>query len=238
MQHALSSALVIWMICVASDARAEASNMREPETGTSFQVRRNLGGVDHVLVGVGAREVTALKINVYGAGMYVGIKRGVSVWQSYLSGRFAKAGLVSAGQPDFTKLKNASAAYHFMIYGRFPKAVDMEFVRNADADKFVEAYNENWDRLKVDRSKAGAPLTQFMEAINHSASKGDHMMIRTSGSNIWLSLPGGGTKHIKGNAYFVTALWRIYFANPCPQRGLREGLLSKLDRLHALASGS
>jgi hypothetical protein len=219
-------------------ARAEESTMREPETGTSFKVRQAFGGVEHILVGVGAREVTAFKINVYGAGMYVGVKQAPTVWQTYLEGRFAKAGLVTAGRPDFAKLQKSSASYHFMIYGRFPKAVQMEFVRDAGATKFLEAYEENWDRLKVDRAKAGEPLKRFMEVINHPVSKGDRMTIRTSGNTIWVTTPGVGTQQIKGNPYFVTTLWRIYFANPCPQRALRDGFLSRLDRLHALAGGA
>lgn len=235
MRSTVTGTLALCLVLVSAEVRAEQASMTEAETGTTFKVRRTLGGVEHVLVGVGAREVTALRINVYGAGMYVGVKGAAQAWQAYLVGRFTKAGLVSGGQPDFEKLRTASSAHHFMIYGRFPKAVDMEFVRNADAHKFIEAYDENWERLKVDRAKAGEPLKQFMEAINRPASKGDHMMIRTSGTNIWLTLPGGGSKHIKGNAYFVTSLWRIYYANPCPQRDLRKGFLTNLDRLHKIS---
>ena len=139
----MASVFVLGMVLLAGTTWAEQATVTEPETNTTFPVRKSYGGAPHILVGVGAREATALKINVYGAGLYVGIKRAVPAWQTYLTGRFAKAGLVTGGQPDFARLTRSAAARHFMVYGRFPKTIEMEFVRDAPGHKFVEAYNEN-----------------------------------------------------------------------------------------------
>ena len=87
----------------------------------------------------------------------------------------------------------------------------------------------------MDRSKAGAALTQFMDAVNHDVKTGQHLIIRTVGNTIWVTSPAIGTKRIKGNHTFVTALWQVYFGNPCYQTSLRDGLLSGLERLHKLA---
>lgn len=229
---------MLLVLAFATVASAEQSRVHEGETGTNFAVRKSFGGQPHILLGVGAREVTALRINVYGAGLYVGLKRAVPVWQQYLEGRFSKAGLVSNGTPDFSKLQNNAAARHFIVYGRFPKAMEMAFVRDSPAHRIVEAYEENWERLNLDRSKAGNGLTRFMEVIDHPISKGQRMVIRTNGNNLFITQPGVGTSKIKANHTFVTALWQVYFGNPCYQPSLRDELLSGLDRLHAVVEGS
>ncbi len=62
------------------------------------------------------------------------------------------------------------------------------------------------------------------------------MVIRTNGNTVWVTMPQKGTTKIAGNRTFVTALWQIYFGNPCIQREIRDGMLSGLDRLHKIAS--
>ena len=88
-----------FVACLLMANAASAEQVREDETGTSFPLKKSFGGVPHILVGVGAREAMGT-INVYGGAMYIGEKAGVAAWQSYLTGRFAKAGLVTNGNPD------------------------------------------------------------------------------------------------------------------------------------------
>ncbi len=228
--------LATTVLLVSVTGWAEQTTLHEEETNTTFQIRKSFGGTPHVLIGAGAREVTAFKVNVYGGGLYVGIKRASIAWHSYLTGRFAKAGLVPNGQPDFSKINRHATARHFIVYGRFPKAIEMIFVRDAPPEKIVEAYEDNWERLSVDREKAGTALTEFMSAVNTRVQKGQHMVVRTTGQTIWVQTPAGGTTKIKGNRTFVTALWQVYFGNPCPQPGLRDDMLAGLDRLHKLAT--
>lgn len=219
---------------MASVAFGEAGTVREDETGTSFQVRKAYGGIPHILVGVGAREAMGT-INVYGGGMYIGEKAGATAWQAYVKGRFAKANLITGGQPDFAKIARSSAGRHFMVYGRMPRCIDMSFVRDVRADQVSEAYTDAWDRLGTDTAAAGEALTQFMAAVNHPVKSGQHMVIRSVGNNIWVQMPGQGTTKVAGNRTLVTAIWQNYFGARPLQRPLRDALMSKLSNLHALS---
>lgn len=231
MLRALAGVAAVAVLLVAGPARAE--QVTEQHTKTAFDVERSIGGQQFLLVGTGARRAAGM-INVYGAGMYVGVQQAVPAWQSYLTGRFAKAGLVTDGRPDFAKLARSAEGRHFIVYGRMPKAIDMAFVRDVTAEQVTGAYNESWDRVRLDRAAAGEALEQFMAAINGPAANGSRMMIMTSGNSISVTTARGNTR-IAGNRTLVTAIWQIWFGNPCLQAPLRDGMLSGLERLHERA---
>ncbi len=236
LRRLVSGTLVAGVALLAGPVWAQGTETEE-ETHTTFQIQKNIGGIPHLLIGTGAREATALRINVYGGGFYVGMPHGSKVWGQYLTGRFAKGGLVSNGQPDLAKLKTHRLLRHFVVYGNFPKAIDMAFVRDVRDDQVRGAYEESWDRVGLDRAAAGDALNQFMAAVNHPMSKGQRMMIRTVGNNIVVQMPSGTAK-IKGNRVFVRAIWQIWFGEPALQAPLRDGMLSNIDRLHKAYSGS
>lgn len=219
-------------LLTASVALGEEGTVREDETGTSFPVQKNVGGAPYVLVGVGAREAMG-SINVYGAGMYVGREAGIKAWQSYVTDRFAKAGLVANGQPDLAKISKAPEGRHFMAYASMPRYIEMHFVRDVRADQIAEVYEEAWKRTKIDRTAAGDALTKFMEAVNHPMASGKVMSVRSVGNTIFVDVGGVATK-VDGNRALVTAIWKNYFGEPCLQRPLRDGLMSKLSNLAAL----
>jgi hypothetical protein len=93
------------------------------------------------------------------------------------------------------------------------------------------AYNESWDRVRLDRAAAGDALTQFMAAVNGPMSSGQRMSIGTAGNGIVITTPRGTTR-IAGNPTMVAAVWQIWFGNPCLQAPLRDGMLADLARLH------
>jgi hypothetical protein len=219
----------------AANAWAQPRTVEERHSDATFQVQKNFGGSSHVLVGVGARRAMGM-ITVYGAAMYVGVDQGKAAWESYLSGRFAKAGLVESGQPNFNRLRRSAEGRHFLVYGRMPRAIEMAFARDVRADQIANAYDESWERVGLDRAAAGQALTQFMAAVNHSVQKGQRMVIRTAGNNIWVTMPQGTTR-IQGNAALVRAIWSIWFGDPALQRPLRDGMMSNLENLHNLRTG-
>lgn len=223
-----------FLACVltAYAALGEQGTVREAETGTTFPVQKNVGGTEYVLTGVGAREAMG-SINVYGAGMYVGREAGIKAWQAYLADRFAKANLVANGQPDLTKIAKSAEGRHFMAYANMPRYIEMHFVRDVRADQIAGVYEEAWERTRLDRAAAGEALTQFMATVNHPMPSGQVMSIRTVGTTIFIGMAGTSTK-VAGNRALVTALWKNYFGEPCLQRPLRDGLMSKLSNLAAL----
>ncbi len=220
---------------LTSLAWAEPATVEEEETHTTFKVRKNIAGIPHILLGTGAREATAFKVNVYGAGLYLGIPQATKVWQRYIDGRFSKAGLVNDGTVDVAKLRSHRLLRHFVVYGNMPRTIEMQFVRNVRADQVTEAYEESWGRIKLDRDAAGEALKQFMAAVNNPMSKGQTMSITTVGNNITVVMPQG-TNRIKGNRVMVRAIWQIWFGNPCLQAPLRDGMLSNIERLANIAS--
>ena len=233
MRKILTGGAFLSCLLIGAYALGEAGTVREDETGTTFQVRKSFGGVPHILVGVGAREALGT-INVYGGGMYIGEKAGVKAWQAYITGRFAKAGLAPNGQPDLAKIVTSPQGRHFMIYGRMPRCIDMSFVRDVRVDQISEAYEDAWERTKLDRNAAGEALTKFMAAVNHPVGNGQHMIVRTVGNNIWVQMPGQGTTKVVGNRHLTVALWANYFGGRPLQRPLRTALMSKISNLHGL----
>lgn len=223
-----------FLACVltAPVAFGEQGTVREDETGATFPISKNVGGTEYVLVGVGAREAMG-SINVYGAGMYVGRDAASKAWQSYVADRFAKAGLVANGQPDVAKIVKAPEGRHFMAYASMPRYIEMHFVRDVRADQISGVYEEAWERTKLDRNAAGDALTKFMEAVNHPMASGKVMSVRSVGNTIFVDVGGVATK-VDGNRALVTAIWKNYFGEPCLQRPLRDGLMSKLSNLAAL----
>jgi len=226
-----------FIVCLLAAGNVFAETVTESETNTTFQVTKNFGGIPHTLVGVGAREATALKINVYGAGMYVGSKAATKAWQGYMEGRFAKAGLVTDGNPDLAKIGRHATGRHFIVYGRVPRGRGMDFTRDVRADQVTGAYEESWERVRLDRAAAGDALTEFMAAVNHPVGDGQTMIIRTVGNRVFVNMPGQSAVRINANRALTVALWKVYFGNPPLQVPLRDGMLSMLRNVHALFAG-
>lgn len=237
MKRLVSVAALMCAMMLTSLAWAEPATVEEEETHTNFKVRKNIAGIPHILIGTGAREATAFKVNVYGAGLYVGIPQATKAWQSYITGRFSKAGLVTDGTVDIAKLRSHRILRHFVVYGNMPRTIEMQFVRNVSAEQVTEAYEESWTRVKLNRDGAGTALAEFMAAVNNPMTKGQTMSISTVGNNIVVQMPSG-TSRIKGNTVMVRAIWQIWFGNPCLQAPLRDGMLHDVNRLADIASGS
>jgi len=223
-------------LCVLAMASiANAEQVTERHTDATFDVERTIGGQNYILVGTGARRAAGM-INVYGAGMYVGANAGSKAWNAYLTGRFAKAGLVEGGTPNFEKIGHHATGRHYIVYGRFPRAIDMAFTRDVSAEQIQGAYEESWDRVQLDRAAAGEALGQFMAAVNRPVSSGQRMMLRTQGNTISVNVAGNNT-NIQGNRALVIAIWKIWFGNPPLQRPLRDGMLYLLQNIHRRATG-
>jgi len=219
--------------CMLHAMVAQAETVTEEETNTTFETPRTIAGGSYVLTGVGAREAMGT-INVYGAGMYVETRGATKAWSSYVAGRFAKANLMNGDTPNFQKIGNSGPGRHFIVYGRMARAIDLSMVRDVRADQISGAYEESWDRVRLDRAAAGDALGQFMAAVNHPVASGQHMMIRTAGNNIWVTMPGQGATRIQANRALVIGLWKVYFGNPPLQVRLRNGLMSMLQNVHSL----
>jgi hypothetical protein len=222
-----------FLLCLVSAASARAETVTEAETNSAFETPRNIGGASYVLTGVAAREAAGT-INVYGAAMYVETRAASKAWGGYVADRFAKAGLMNGDAPNFQKIGTSAEGRHFMVYGNMGRAIELAFVREVQAEQIQGAYNESWDRVRLDRAAAGDALTQFMAAVNHPMRSGQRMMIRSSGNNIFVTMPGQAETRIAGNRAMTIALWKVYFGDPPLQRQLRDGLMSMLQNVHAL----
>lgn len=224
------------LLLAGSEAAAEPATLTNAETGVTFQVRRRIGGEPHVLVGTGVRRAAGL-VKVYGAGMYVGTAGAARAWRAYLSGRFAEAGLLAApGRPDFDRLRASPQLRHFMVYGHFPRAFDMAFVRDVSAAEARDAFTKGLRIGRVDRDAVGEPYDRLVAALGRPIKRGQHVLIRSRGTTIWVTWGGGDETRIDGSRALVIGLWRVYFGEPCLQRPLRQGLLSHVEHVHALAT--
>ena len=130
--------LVAGLAVLAVPARAQ--DVKEPRTGVSFAVKQD----GMTLFGVGVRTKTFLKVKVYAAGFYVA--------DAALAGPLA-VHRGRTGTPQF---------YRDLVWGDFPKAIVMKFVRDTTAAQIRDAFYEalpgvDRGRLDLFASHFGTP---------------------------------------------------------------------------------
>ncbi|MBI4914687.1 MAG: chalcone isomerase family protein [Acidobacteria bacterium] len=209
---------------------AQATTVTESETGKSFDVHKSIGGQDHVLIGVGAREAYGA-FNVYAAGMYIQESSGGSSWQRFLTNQAAS--FVTDGEVNWSGLKDSSTLYQWIYSGSFGKAIWMKFVRDVTGQQVVDAYKETLKKSidDFDTAVAQSPLKDFLEAANHDVANGAEMMLWTRGSDIHLKSGSNAEVTISDASSIIRPIWRIWFGPEPIQVPLRRGMVNNVENL-------
>lgn len=219
----------------AEGAEGEQTTVMERMTATTFEIHREISGEPHVLIGVGARRAGQM-LNIYGAGLYVGEEGAVEAWRGRLPA-LAKLGRDDEGELDYEKIAEAAEARRFAILDRFPRAIELAFVRDVTADHLKSDFQRGWDVVGLDREAAGEALPRFMKAVDLPVDRGERVLIRTTpNQEIHITTPDGEAR-IEGNRALITSLWEMWVGNPCLQPSLRRGLLSLLRNVNELVGG-
>lgn len=181
---------------------ARAQDVKESRTGVSFPVKRD----DMTLLGVGLRTKTFLKVKVYAAGLYVA--------DSALSGPLA-VHRGKTGTPAF---------YRDLVWGDFPKAIVMTFVRDTTASQIRDAFYESLPtidhaRLDLFSSHFGTP------------QKGQTVIVRWASGGVIETNSAGEVKPPIADKAFAGAVFGIWLGEKPIQEDLKRDLVSRAPQV-------
>ena len=179
-----------------------AQEVKEPRTGVSFPVKE-----DHMtLLGVGVRTKTFLKVKVYAAGFYVAdaaLTRPLAVHR----GR--------AGSPEF---------YRDLVWGDFPKAIVMKFVRDTTAAQIRDAFYEALPG--VDRARLDLFASHFGTPRN-----GQTVVVRWGPGGVIQTTAAGEVKPPIADKAFAAAVFGIWLGEKPIQADLKRDLVSRAPQV-------
>ena len=178
------------------------AQVTEPRTGTAFATQEN----GMTLLGVGLRTKTFLKVKVYAIGLYVS--------DAALSGPLA----AHRGKPV------SPALYHDLVWGDFPKAFVMKFVRDTTPSQIREGFYEalpsiNHARLDLFSANFGTPRN------------GEVVTIRWAPGGIIESVSAGETKPPIADKAFAAAVFGIWLGEKPLQGDIKRDLVARFPML-------
>ena len=176
----------------------------EPKTETEYPDSAALecGGEPTALVatGVGLREKTFMKVDVYTIVSYV--KTGVDL------GDDAAAALLAADEP---------------------KRLQMDLRRGFSREKLINAFTEIIDKNFEDQSAFAADLAVFTGYFERDAMEDDVLVFDYCPGRGLTTTLNGEDKGTIANPEFMRALWTVWFGEKPANKGLREALVAALD---------
>jgi hypothetical protein len=175
-----------------------AQEAKEPRTGVSFPVKQD----GMTLLGVGVRTKTFLKVKVYAAGFYVA--------DAALAGPLAVY-RGRTGTPQF---------YRDLVWGDFPKAIVMKFVRDTTASQIRDAFYEALPG--VDRARLDLFASHFGTPRN-----GQTVAVRWGPGGVIETTAAGEVKPPIADRAFAAAVFGIWLGEKPIQEDLKRDLVSR-----------
>jgi hypothetical protein len=192
--------LVAGLAVLAVPARAQ--DVKEPRTGVSFPVKQD----GMTLLGVGVRTKTFLKVKVYAAGFYVA--------DAALAGPLA----VHRGRTG------TPAFYRDLVWGDFPKAIVMKFVRDTTAAQIRDAFYEALP--SVDRARLDLFASHFGTPRN-----GQTVVVRWAPGGVIETTAAGEVKPPIADKAFAAAVFGIWLGEKPIQEDLKRDLVSRAPQV-------
>ena len=178
-------------------AFAAAESVTEPKSGTAFEVKRG----DLTLTGVGLRTKTMLKVKVYAIGLYVA--------DSALPGLKAKA-----SSPELHKE---------LVWGDFPKELQLKLVRDVTAAQMQEAIREALAAQGADKARTDAFIANFGDI-----KTGQDYVLRWAPGGTLETIAAGQNKPSIADKNFAAAVFAIWLGDQPIQEDVKAGLVSRL----------
>jgi hypothetical protein len=201
---------------------AAAQSLKEPSSGISFEVRREVLGKPSTCVGVGLRKVLVVA-KVYAAGLYVADDTGRASFRALLD---ANGGNVDA-------VRGTAKLYSWLINGDFGKAMEWVFVRDLEKGKMAKTIRESLEREVGDLNAPDIKdaADQFLAAVDIPLKKWQRLMVvQRPGWEIVAALDGKQLVKVR-NKKIAQAIWRIYFGSRPVQADLKKNLLAQIGNL-------
>lgn len=178
-------------------ALVSAESVTEPKSGTTFEAKRG----DLSLAGVGLRTKTMLKVKVYAIGLYVA--------DSALPGLKAKA-----ASPEL---------YKELVWGDFPKELQLKLVRDVTAAQMQEAIREALAMQDADKARTDAFIANFGDI-----KTGQDYILRWTPGGILETIAVGQNKPAIADKNFAAAVFAVWLGDKPIQEDVKVGLVSRL----------
>ena len=180
-----------------------ASAVVEPKTKTEYPDTATIeaGGAKHELIatGVGLREKTLLKVDVYTIVSYVA------------------AGTTLADDKGVSLLTVDA-----------PKQLRMDLRRGFSREKLIKSFQEVIEKNYDDTSAFAAEMETFFGYFVNDAQENDVLIFTYApGQGLTTNL-NGEEKGVIANFSFTQALWTVWFGEKPANGGLKKALLSEL----------
>jgi hypothetical protein len=189
--------LIVLLMPLAAGAIVEPGTEMEYDDTVTIEA----GGANYTLAvtGVGLREKTFMKVNVY-------------VIVSYL---FEDAKLE---EDQGVALLNLDA----------PKMIRMDLVRGFSREKLINAFKEVIEKNYDDMSAFQAEMDEFFAYFKNDAQEGDELTFTYVPGLGLRTVLNGEEKGLITNFEFVKALWTVWFGEKPANGGLKKDLLAKI----------
>jgi hypothetical protein len=175
----------------------------EPDTKLEYDdtVTLETAGSSHDLAvtGVGLREKTFMKVNVYCIVSYVG------------------AGVTLKGDQG-----------QALIELDAPKMIKMDLLRGFSREKLVNAFKDVIEKNYEDHSAFAEDMDAFFAYFTDDAQEGDALSFTYLPGEGLRTVLNGEEKGVIENFEFVKALWTVWFGEKPASGGLKKNLLAKV----------
>jgi len=175
----------------------------EPGTKKEYDDTVTIEGVDAnytlKVTGVGLREKTFMKVNVYAIVSYVA------------------EGAELKGEPGMALLALDA-----------PKMIRMDLLRGFSREKLVGAFKDVIEKNYKDQSAFAADMDTFFAYFTADAKEGDELVFTYLPSSGLKTVLNGQEKGVITNFEFVKALWTVWFGEKPADDGLKKDLLEKI----------
>jgi len=175
----------------------------EPDTKMEYDdtvtIDSEVGNYNLTVTGVGLREKTFMKVNVY-------------VIVSY-----AIEGATLEGDQGVALLSLDA-----------PKMIRMDLVRGFSREKLVNAFKDVIEKNYDDLSPFQAEMDEFFAYFKNDAQEGDKLIFTYIPSVGLKTVLNGEDQGLITNFEFVKALWTVWFGEKPASDGLKKDLLAKV----------
>ncbi len=195
----IASLFVLLVLLLPLNAGAIVEPGTKMEYDDTVALDSEVGGHNLVVTGVGLREKTFMKVNVYVIVSYV-------IEGAKLEGDQGVA------------LLNLDA----------PKMIKMDLVRGFSCEKLTNSFKDVIEKNYDDLSAFQAEMDEFLAFFTKDAEEGDELVFTYIPGVGLKTVLNGGDLGVITNFEFVKALWTVWFGEKPANDGLKKDLLVKI----------
>ena len=199
LRTAILMALALMTLPMAAGAIVEPGTKMEYDDTVTIEAE----GASHALkvTGVGLREKTFMKVNVYAIVSYMILKA-----------------------PSSRAMTRAWPCSNLDA----PKMIKMDLLRGFSREKLVNAFKDVIEKNYEDQSAFAADMDAFFAYFTDDAQEGDELTFTYLPGEGLTTVLNGKEKGVIENFEFVKALWTVWFGEKPASDGLKKDLLAKV----------